>query len=110
MVIFNIALNVPLTQELINRIKPDKFSVSWNSAWTLYPFRIQATDVAANGQTRSQQWQFQSGEASASISLLPLIVKSVNLNHIEAEDVTYFQRPRPRRRRTIPQFVNTFHP
>ncbi len=96
LVLFNIALNIPLTQELINRIKPDKFAVSWDSAWTLYPFRIHASGVSTNGQARSQQWQLESPEVSASISLLPLIFKTVSLNRVEARDVSYFQRPRPR--------------
>jgi hypothetical protein len=96
LLIFNIALNIPLTQELINRIKPDKFAVSWESAWTFYPFRVHASSVAANGQARSQQWQLETPEASASISLFPLILKTVSLNRVEARDVSYFQRPRPR--------------
>ena len=94
--IFNIALNIPLTQDLINRIKPDKFAVNWDSAWTLYPFRVHASGVAANGQARSQQWQLKSPQASASISLLPLIYKTVSLNNLQASDVSYFQRPRPK--------------
>ncbi len=94
--VFNIALNVPLTQDLINRIKPDKFAVSWDSAWTLYPFRVHASGVAANGQARSQQWQLGTPEASASISLLPLLFKTVSLNRVEAKDINYHQRPRPR--------------
>ncbi len=94
--VFNIVLNVPLTQDLINRIKPDKFAVSWDKAWTLYPFRVHASGVAANGQARSQQWQLQTPEASASISILPLLFKTVSLNRVKAKDVNYRQRPRPR--------------
>lgn len=96
LLMFNIALNIPLTQDLINRIKPDKFAVNWDSAWTLYPFRVHASGVAANGQARSQQWQLETPEVSASISLLPLIFKTVSLSHVEARDVSYFQRPRPK--------------
>ncbi|MCP3953808.1 MAG: hypothetical protein GY697_16555, partial [Desulfobacterales bacterium] len=94
--IFNTVLNVPLTQDLINRIKPDKFAVSWDKAWTLYPFYVHASGVAANGQARSQQWQLQTPEASASISILPLLFKTVSLNRVKAKDVNYRQRPRPR--------------
>lgn len=94
--IFNIALNVPFTQSLINQIKPDKFAVSWERAWTFYPFRIQATGVSSNGQITSQQWQVSSPKVSASIALLPLAFKRVNLSHIKAQDISYHQRPRPR--------------
>ena len=106
--LFNVALNLPLTQDLINRIKPDKFLVSWESAWTLFPFRVYASGVAANGQARSQQWQLESPEASASISLLSLIFKTVKLHRIEARDITYYQRPRPRPDKDFTEIRNTF--
>ncbi len=96
LVLINIALNLPLTQDLVNKVKPDKFTVSWDSAWTVYPFRVQAKGVSANGQSASQQWQVDSPEVSASISLLPLISRTVRLSRIEALDVEYRQRPRPR--------------
>ena len=33
-ILFNLALQLPLTQTLINQIKPDKFHVTWQKAWT----------------------------------------------------------------------------
>ncbi len=96
LIVFNLALNLPLTQDLINKIKPEKFTVNWDSAWTAYPFRVHATGVNANGQARSQQWQIKTPKASATISLFPLIYKTVSLYDVEAMDVSYFQRPRPR--------------
>ena len=39
-ILFNLALQLPLTQSLINQIKPDKVHVSWEKAWTWYPFRF----------------------------------------------------------------------
>ena len=53
--VINLALSLPVTQSLINQIKPDKFAVSWENAWSWYPFRVHATGVSANGQTGSQQ-------------------------------------------------------
>ena len=40
LVLFNMALHLPLTQTLINQIKPEKFSVTWEKAWTWLPFRV----------------------------------------------------------------------
>jgi hypothetical protein len=94
--LINLALSLPVTQTLINQIKPDKFAVSWIKAWSWYPFRVHATGVSANGQSRGQQWQVDAPEASASISLIPLIWKTVSLSGAEARDVVFHLRPRPR--------------
>lgn len=96
LVLINAALNLPLTQTLINQIKPDKFEVTWARAWSLYPFHVNARGIDVNGQAQSQQWQVQSPAASASISLFPLLWRSVDLHNIEALDVKYYQRPRPK--------------
>ena len=94
--LINLALSLPVTQSLINQIKPDKFAVSWERAWSWYPFRVHATGVSANGQTGTQQWQLDSPAAAASISLLPLLWKSVNLYSVDAADAVFHLRPRPR--------------
>ena len=94
--VINLALSLPVTQTLINQIKPDKFAVSWEKAWSWYPFRVHATGVSANGQTGTQQWQVDSPQASASISLVPLIWKSVNLSSTDVSDAVFHLRPRPR--------------
>ncbi len=95
LVLINGVLNLPLTQNIVNGIKPDKFTVSWDRAWSLYPFNVHALGVSANGQSSSQQWQVKSPAASASISLTALLFHSVRLSYIEAKDVAYYQRPRP---------------
>ena len=94
--LINLALSLPVTQTLINQIKPDKFAVSWEKAWSWYPFRVHATGVSANGQSRGQQWQVDAPAASASISLIPLLWKSVNLSGADVTDAVFHLRPRPR--------------
>lgn len=93
LIVFNLALQLPATQSLINYVKPEKFHVSWENAWTWYPFRVHATGISANGQSRSQQWQFGAPSASASISILPLILKRVWISNVAVTDVNYKQRP-----------------
>ena len=90
----NGALQLQLTQTIINKIRPEKFHVSWDNAWSWYPFRVHATGVAANGQSRSQQWQVNAASASGSIAILPLLAKRVWLDDVSATDVDYRQRPR----------------
>ena len=94
--VMNLALNLPYTQTLINQSKPEKFAVHWDRGWTLFPFSVHAKGISANGQSARQQWQVNSPEASASISLLPLIFRTVSLRNIDVADVEYHQRPRPR--------------
>ena len=90
----NLALNLPLTQTLVNQVKPEKFSVNWDSAWSWYPFRVHAQGLSVSGQSRSQQWQVDLPSASASIALLPLILRTVKVYDVAGESVSYFQRPR----------------
>lgn len=90
----NSALQLSLTQSLLNQIRPEKFQLSWENAWSWYPGRVHVVGGFANGQSRSQQWQFEAAYVSGSISLLPLILKRVRINNVEATDVDYRQRPR----------------
>ena len=94
LVVVNSLLQLPLTQTVINKIRPDKFQLSWDNAWSLYPFRVHASGILASGQSRSQQWQVNAAVADGSISLLPLLVKRVSLQSVNAQDIEYRQRPR----------------
>ena len=57
LVVVNGALQLTLTQDLVNMIRPEKFRISWDNAWTWYPFRVHAEGIWVDGQSRSQQWQ-----------------------------------------------------
>lgn len=94
LLLVNAALNLPLTQDLLNGIKPDMFAIHWDRAWSWYPFRVHARGVMVNGQSASQQWQAQGDEASASIALLPLLNKTVVIYNGQAVNGEYRQRPR----------------
>ena len=94
LLLVNGALQLQLTQDLVNKIRPEKFYVSWEHAWSWYPFRVHAEDIFANGQARTQQWEVTATSASGSISVLPLILKHVYLSDVQAENIDYRQRPR----------------
>ena len=93
-ILFNLALQLPVTRTLLNQIKPDKFYITWESAWTWYPFRFHFKNASGNGQSRSQQWEFESQAVSASIDVLPLVFKRVWIDHVRLSDTSYYQRPR----------------
>jgi hypothetical protein len=82
LLIINSALQLSLTQDLVNMIRPAKFHVSWESAWSFYPFRVHARGISVNGQSRSQQWELQASSGAGSIALLPLIFKVVHVSGI----------------------------
>ena len=94
LVVVNGALQLPLTQDLVNKIRPDRLYVTWERAWSWYPFRVYAEGIFANGQARTQQWEVTATSASGSISVLPLILKHVYLSDVQAENIDYRQRPR----------------
>ena len=87
LVIVNLALQIPLTQDIVNMVRPEKFHVRWDNAWSWYPFRVHARGVSANGQARSQQWQVDVDAASGSVSVLPLVLKRVYVRNVEVSGV-----------------------
>ena len=109
-ILFNLALQLPLTQSLINQIKPDKFQISWEKAWTWYPFRIHIENASANGQSRSQQWEFSVRSVAASIDVLPLVFKRVWINDVLGTDISYLQRPRLKPNKDYAEILPFFPP
>lgn len=108
LLLFNLALKLPITQTLVNQIKPEKFQVHWDNAWTLYPFRVHASHVSANGQSNSQQWQVELDDASASIALLALIARQVKIYNIDGVNIEYFQRPRQKSHQDFTKIAQQF--
>jgi hypothetical protein len=108
LVLVNAALQLPLTQKVINSIRPDKFQVSWQKAWSWYPARFEVKGVFANGQSRTQQWQVEAPFAAGSVSLLPLILKRVWVRDVVARDVEYRQRPRLTQNRDLSDVIPYF--
>jgi len=96
LLLVNALLALPLTQDVINMIRPEKFYVRWDRAWTLYPARVHASDVYSNGNAPSQTWELRATEVSGSIALLPLIFKQVWINDVSGRDLDFRMRPRPR--------------
>lgn len=92
----NVALNLPATQAYLNGLRPDRYAFQWDRAWSWVPFRIQATNLSANGQTWSQQWQVSAPAATASLAILPLFAKTVHVHGLDSADLDVRFRPRVR--------------
>lgn len=90
----NGALWLPWTQDLVNLLRPEKFAVSWESAWSPYPFKVYARGIDANGQSRSQQWQLRVQRAEGRVAVLPLLLKRVRVWDVTVGNGEYRQRPR----------------
>ena len=91
--VFNVALHLEVTQKMINKIKPEKFQITWQKAWTPYPFKVFMEALSVRGASSSRKWKVEVQSASAYLSLLPLLEHRVRVYGIDAEDVDYFQRP-----------------
>lgn len=92
----NVVLNLPLTQSLVNQFRPDRYAVSWEHAWSWYPFRVHARGITADGQTATQQWQASAPAASVDVALIPLLQRTVRLDDLVVTDLDLRVRPRPR--------------
>jgi hypothetical protein len=87
LVFANLFLNTGLGPWAIN-FKPEKFSLQWDSAWTLYPARIHTTGLRASIHTWTMDVEVQTDQATASIKLLPLLTKRLVVNGIRAGSVS----------------------
>ncbi|NVK42934.1 MAG: hypothetical protein HWE39_16955 [Oceanospirillaceae bacterium] len=96
LVLANLALNLPLTQTLLNQHRPEKYAVQWDRAWTWYPLQVQASGITASGQTSSQQWYAQVDSASLTLAAYPLLRRTVRISGAQVQDVDFRLRPRPR--------------
>ncbi|WP_200344673.1 hypothetical protein [Halochromatium glycolicum] len=92
----NLALNLPLTRDALNRMQPEQFAVDWTRAWSWYPLRVAISGLAADGQTPSEQWQLDAGRAAVSLSLLPLLRGELRVHDLDLEHIDLRLRPRPR--------------
>lgn len=55
LLVVNGALQLQMTQDLVNKIRPAKYHVTWERARSWYPFRVHAEGVFANGQARTPE-------------------------------------------------------
>lgn len=86
LVLANLFLNTGLAPWVTN-LKAEKFSLSWESAWTLYPAHIHATGISVNIHTWTMDIVLRTDRADARLRILPLLTKRVVLDNIKAGTV-----------------------
>ena len=96
LLVVNALLYLPPTQGLVSSIRPEKFRVRWDRAWSVIPFHVAARGVFANGNAKRQMWQLEAATVSGFINPVPLLWKTVDLYAVEGTEVDFRQRPRPR--------------
>lgn len=74
----NLLLNIPPGRQLAN-LQPQKFVVSWGSAWTLYPGHLHVNDLRIAGHIRHTVWSAQVDSASGRLALLPLLARELRI-------------------------------
>jgi hypothetical protein len=86
LILGNLFLSTNLGAWAVN-IKPEKFTMSWESAWTPYPARIYVKDLTLNIHTRTTDIQLKSDIANANIRFLPLLKKHLVIDQVRAGNV-----------------------
>ncbi len=74
LVLGNLFLNTPIGPWAIN-MKPEKFSMHWESGWTLYPVKVSMQGIRVNIHTWSMDTEIIVDRAETRIRLLPLLSK-----------------------------------
>ena len=92
LLLVNTALNLQLTKNIINKLKPAAFQITWTKAWTPYPFKIYIEEGSAWGISSSQKWKVAVKKATAKIDLLPFLYHQVRVYDIDVENIDYSQQ------------------
>ena len=93
--VVNAVLNHPATQDVINRIQPEKFRFRWEQAWSWYPFRLHVINFNGNFQSWSQQWEISVAEANGTLAIAPLLQETLQVYDMDGDSVDLRFRPRP---------------
>lgn len=91
----NTVLALPLTQSLLNDLRPDRVQLSWRRARSWYPGRVSLEGVVVSGQTPRIQWQAEADRVRGSVALLPLLQRRVTVSRGDVVNGRYLQRSRP---------------
>ena len=89
----NILLRTGLLADLISK-KPEKTSITWQSAVTFLPGVATVSGFELRSQTAKDQIYLRVGRAHTRISLVGLLFKTIHLRGVDAEDVDFRYRRR----------------
>jgi len=89
----NAFLRTGLLTDLINK-KPEKMSITWDSAVTYLPGFATVSNFELRSQTRKDQIYLRVATADTRISLVKLIFKTIHIRGVDAKDVDFRYRER----------------
>ena len=83
----NLFLNTPLAPWIINR-RPEKWQMTWDHAYSLYPARVQASNVHYSQHTRRVDVEVGARSATTRIGLLPLLGGTLEFRDLAVEGLS----------------------
>ena len=89
----NIFIRTDLLTQLINK-KPEKTSITWESATTYLPGFFTVKGFTLRSQTRKDQIYLHVAEADARISLFKLVFKTIHIRGVDARNADFRYRER----------------
>jgi hypothetical protein len=89
----NVLLRTGLLTDLINK-KPEKTKITWDSAVTYLPGVATVSNFELHSQTANNQIYLRVAEAHTRVSLVGLLLKTIHLRGVDAEDVDFRYRRR----------------
>lgn len=102
LVLGNVALNTSFGQYLAN-LRAEKFELSWDGGWTLYPMRFEAREVRMAIHTWTTDTTLAAGRVTGNLQLLPLLAGKFVFDGVHADSlVVEIERERPTGERPPP--------
>ena len=102
-VLYVVSANIVIGTDFLSRVinkKPEKTSISWESARTYFPGWATVEGFTLRSQTKKDQVYVHVAEARARISLIKLLFKTIHIRGVDAREVDFRYRERvdsPRR-------------
>lgn len=99
----NLFLNTPLGRWAVNR-RPERLRVSWRSAWSLWPGRVDVRGLEVRGHQRSVRWRVAAERGHGVIDLAGLFARRFRVDGFRGDDVRAWvvRDPPPLQRGTTP--------
>jgi hypothetical protein len=82
----NLFLNTPLGPWAVNR-RPQRLTVTWDSAWTPWPGEVRVRGLTVRGKTRRVSWSFEVDRGRGWIDLPGLLARRFEVRGFEGEGV-----------------------
>ena len=97
----NVFLNTPLAPWAINR-KPERWQVTWESAYSLYPARLQTSGLAYTQHTPRVDVEVRATSSSTRLAIAPLLGRTLRFDDMTVEGLSVVITRREQRAAAAP--------